>query len=215
MVEENISIDFFKLMGNGIVNDELAQTIKDKLLLKYNESFEVTHLGRRYGTGDEDISVTAYCHPKDNERIVFTAVLNADRVNFKDDYILRKINVELEDSIETLAKEEDEDILVRSIIIKKYKYDKEVGVEEFIKKEPQTNFLLHIYLKNNKKEKKKKILKKIEKKYKGIKLRGNIQVLKKEYFQELKKELKQIPSSEDYTIDSNKIIETYRIEEVL
>ena len=137
----------FDIIGNGISNEEISNVIKLKLHEKYGEEFVVKMIGNRYGMDSND-TVTTFCSPKDNDRLLFTAILNKEQTILKDDYIFRSMKFELEECIEKLFKEKNIDVIVRIETIGINKFDEKLTVQEFIDKFNNFNFLAYIITKN-------------------------------------------------------------------
>lgn len=185
----------FKFIGNGMLNKEIVQDIKDKLLEKYGEPFEVSHLGERFGTYSNN-TVKAYCYPLSNEKLRFTAILNNDRVHFKDDYSLRLICYEIEEFIKN-------EFLINSV--NAYARIATFGIEEYneknISKEIICNnenisFLAKICI-NEKCPTNiiKDIMSRIKDEYSNIELKGIFYVLEKDYYNEIFEKYSIIPSN--------------------
>jgi len=200
---ENI---LFKIIGDGMINDELAQTVKDKLFEKYQKSFTITNLGRRLGTPNND-TVTAFCYEDTNENLKFTCILNRDRVHFEDDFCLRNICYELKCAFAEKFEKLKIQAFQKINIIGKNKYDEIVPLQEFINKEKNVNFLVEIFTDNDISDTDfRNISNIIKDKYKNIKLRLIIYVFNKnEYYKELIDEIKEFPDTEDLEIDEENL----------
>ena len=185
----------FKFIGNGMLNKEIVQDIKDKLLEKYGEPFEVSHLGERFGTYSNN-TVKAYCYPLSNENLRFTAILNNDRVHFKDDYSLRLICYEIEEFIKN-------EFLINSVnaYVRIATFGIEENNEKNISKEIICNnenisFLAKICI-NEKCPTNiiKDIMSRIKDEYSNIELKGIFYVLEKDYYNEIFEKYSIIPSN--------------------
>lgn len=196
------------------IGQEIVEVIKDKLLLKYNEEFEVFKIGRRYGTVGND-SVTAYCRSIKNKDLLFKAVLNSDKVHFKDDYYLSLVCFELQKEIQNAFQENNIEVYPRVTIIGLYECKKKTKLADFIKKENKFNFFIQLYVKDKVKLTNiKKSIELIKDKYPSINMRGNILLLDGENYDKYVKVFKEICDSEDYSVDLSNIIEKYRIERI-
>ena len=205
---ENI---LFKIIGNGMVNDELVQVIKDKLLEKHQKTFEITKLGRRFGTYTND-TVSAVCHESKNDSLKFTCILNRDRVHFEDDYCIRSICYEIECAFKEEFQKYSILIFPKVNIIGKEKFDKIISVQEFVNIEKNTKFLVEVYVKDNISEKVfGEIVNSIRNKYKNIKLRLITYILNEKYFQDIIDDLKELPGTEDFDIDENELKNKFEI----
>lgn len=207
-------MNIFQVISGQLIDDEIVQIIKDKLLLKYDEEFEVYKLGRRAGTALND-SVTAYCRSLKNKDTLFVSVLNGDKVHFSDDYCLRLICFELQKELINKFKEEKITVYPRINIIGCHKYDKKTKLENFIKKEPNVNFLVDLYVKDKVLLKDvKKIIEEVKEKYKSINLRGNVILLDSNSYEEYINIFKEMSDSDNYYVESSSIIDKYRIERI-
>lgn len=92
-----LSISFTACMRNLDSNN--AQEVTNLLNQKYGIEFEVKSIGNRLATDKAD-TVTAYCYPKDNEKVIFEAVINVDRELISDDYPIRLLEVAAKEKIE-------------------------------------------------------------------------------------------------------------------
>lgn len=138
---EGISI--FNVIGNGISNQEISNTIIEMLNKKYNQKFLVKRIGNRYGANNTD-SVTTYCNPENNEELIFTTTLNKEQTEIEDDYKLRCVEFELEKYMKSIFQKNNIDIIVKVKTIGKNKLEKFLTVQEFIDIYNETNFLAHI-----------------------------------------------------------------------
>ncbi|WP_462410821.1 hypothetical protein [Neobacillus sp. Marseille-QA0830] len=86
-----MGLSIFSLIGCSEIDKEQAADVEQLLQKKYNQEFEATHIGGRYGTGN-DGTVTTYLHPKNNEDLLFSAVMNEDGKLVSDNYIPRLIS---------------------------------------------------------------------------------------------------------------------------
>lgn len=183
----------FDIIGNGISNEEISNVIKLKLHEKYGEEFVVKMIGNRYGMDSND-TVTTFCSPKDNDRLLFTAILNKEQTILKDDYIFRSMKFELEECIEKLFEEKNFDVIVRIETIGINKFDEKLTVQEFIDKFNNFNFLAYIITKNIvSKEILKEIYENLRNKYNNIYLKSLIYMLEEEDFYECFETIKSSP----------------------
>ena len=90
MVNKEKQVNLLDILGGGIIYEEVAQVIKDSLMIKYDKEFEIKKIGDSYGN-DYSGTITTFCCPKDDKDLLFKFVLNADKVHYKEDYPLRKI----------------------------------------------------------------------------------------------------------------------------
>lgn len=138
---EGISI--FNVIGNGISNQEISNTIIEMLNKKYNQKFLVKRIGNRYGANNTD-SVTTYCNPENNEELIFTTTLNKEQTEIEDDYKLRCVEFELEKYMKSIFQKNNIDIIVKVKTIGKNKLEKFLTAQEFIDIYNETNFLAHV-----------------------------------------------------------------------
>ncbi len=202
----DINNTIFKLIGNGQLNNETVQDIKDKLIEKYNEPFEISHLGARFGTYSNN-SVTAYCYPVCNNKLIFTSILNRDRVHFSDDYYLRMICHEIEELLTEKFRKEKITANVRVLTFGIEKYEEKVSVQEFINKEKNVSFLAKIIVKNNcSRDLIEKIMDEIKEQYNNIELKGIFYILENNYYDEIVEQYSHIPSNEYVNIKNKEKI---------
>ena len=188
-----MEVSIFDVIGNGISNEEISNVIKLKLHEKYGKEFVVKMIGNRYGMDSND-TVTTFCSPQDNEKLLFTAILNKEQTILKDDYILRSIKFELEESIEKLFKENNVDVLVRIETIGINRLEEKMTVQEFIDKFKNFNFLAYVVIKGvASKEVLQDVYKILRKKYKNIYLKNLIYMLEEEDFDECFETIKSSP----------------------
>ena len=207
-------MDIFKLFCKETIDDEIIQIVKDKLLLKYNEEFEVYKIGRRYGTAEED-TVTTICRNIHNKDCLFEAVLNADRVQFHDDYYKRLICYELKKEMIDIFQENNMEVYPRIDIIHLQEFDQKMSLNDFIEKKSEKNFFIQLYINGNVKYKEiKKAIDSIKEKHSKINMRGNILLLDSKDYEEYMAILKELPDNEDHYIEENAVIEKYRIERI-
>ena len=183
----------FDIIGNGISNEEISNVIKLKLYEKYGKEFIVKMIGNRYGMDSNDTETT-FCSPKDNDRLLFTAILNKEQTILKDDYIFRSMKFELEECIEKLFEEKNFDVIVRIETIGINKFDEKLTVQEFIDKFNNFNFLAYIITKDVvSKEILKEIYESLRNKYNNIYLKSLIYMLEEEDFYECFETIKSSP----------------------
>ena len=188
-----MEVSIFDVIGNGISNEEISNVIKLKLHEKYGKEFVVKMIGNRYGMDSND-TVTTFCSPQDNEKLLFTAILNKEQTILKDDYILRSIKFELEESIEKLFKENNVDVLVRIETIGINRLEEKMTVQECIDKFKNFNFLAYVVIKGvASKEVLQDVYKILRKKYKNIYLKNLIYMLEEEDFDECFETIKSSP----------------------
>lgn len=201
----------FKLIGNGMLNNEIAQDIKDKLIEKYGEPFEITHLGERFGTYSNN-TVKAYCYPLSNEKLRFTAILNNDRVHFHDDFILRTICFEIEQFIKNEFLKNSVNAYVRIAMFGIEEYDEKISAQEFVCSNENISFLAKICI-NEKCPTNiiKDIMARIKDEYDNIELKGIFYVLEEDYYNEIVKKYSVIPSSRYINIKNKEKIKSKNI----
>lgn len=188
-----MEVSIFDVIGNGISNEEINNVIKLKLHEKYGKEFVVKMIGNRYGMDSND-TVTTFCSPQDNEKLLFTAILNKEQTILKDDYILRSIKFELEESIEKVFKENNVDVLVRIETIGINRLEEKMTVQECIDKFENFNFLAYVVIKGvASKEVLQDVYKILRKKYKNIYLKNLIYMLEEEDFDECFETIKSSP----------------------
>ena len=207
--------ELFKIFCNETIDQEIVQIIKDKLLLKYNEEFEVYKIGRRYGATSSNDTVTTYCRNIDNKDLLFTCILNADKVHFEDDYYIRLLCYELKKEILEEFKKENIDVFPRVDVIKYQSLDKKIKLKDFIEKQPNALFFIQLYAKDkDKKQDMQKTMKSLRKKYPSINRCGNILIMNSENYEKYVNVFQDIPDNEDYYVNQDDIIEQYRIERI-
>lgn len=207
--------DIFKIFCGETIDQEIVQIIKDKLLLKYNEEFEVYKIGRRYGATSSNDTVTTYCRNIDNKDLLFTCILNADKVHFEDDYNIRLLCHELKKEILEEFKKENIEVFPRIDAIKYQSLDKTIQLKDFIEKQPNAMFFIELYIKDkDRKQDIQKIMKSFKEKYPSMNMCGNIIVVTPENYEKYTNIFTEMPDNEDYYVDQNDIIEKDRIEGV-
>lgn len=177
-----MDISIFDVIGNGISNKEISDVIIKKLYEKYQVEFVVKMIGNRYGTNTND-TVTTFCYPKDNERLIFTTILNREQTILEDDYMLRSVTFELEESIKKEFEKNNIDAFAKIEIIGKNTLDEFLTVQEFIDKFDNFNFLAYIVSKNKtSNEVLNNVYKNLENKYPNIYLKSLIYMLEENGF---------------------------------
>lgn len=78
------------------VTDTSVDIVTDKLEKKYNCKFVADSIGNRYDTG----SATVYLHPETDSKIIFTAVIDEESGEIKDDYIERVVAEKIKNKVE-------------------------------------------------------------------------------------------------------------------
>ena len=81
------------------LNKTNAGDIERLLQEKYGIKFQVISIGNRLASPSMD-TVTAYCSPKNNNRVVFEAKMNVASELVSDDFIERYIDVQAEEQLE-------------------------------------------------------------------------------------------------------------------
>ena len=81
------------------LNKTNAGDIERLLQEKYGIEFQVISIGNRLASPSMD-TVTAYCSPKNNNRVVFEAKMNTNNELVSDNFPNRVIDVQAEDYIE-------------------------------------------------------------------------------------------------------------------
>lgn len=76
-----------------------AEEVAKLLGQKYGIEFEVQSIGNRLASDKAD-TVTAYCYPKNNAKVIFEAVMNVERELVSDDYPVRLLEVAAKEKIE-------------------------------------------------------------------------------------------------------------------
>ena len=104
-----MSLSIFSLIGCSYIDKNQAADVEELLKEKYNQEFVVTDIGGRYGTAKND-TVTTYVHPKNNENLVFKAVMYKDGSLYSDGYIPRLIG----DQLNQILKQELEKAGIKS-----------------------------------------------------------------------------------------------------
>lgn len=92
-----LSMSFTACMRNLDSNN--AEEVANLLGQKYGIEFGVKSIGNRLASDKAD-TVTAYCYPKNNEKVIFEAVMNVDRELVSDDYPVRLMEIEAKEKIE-------------------------------------------------------------------------------------------------------------------
>lgn len=93
-----LSMSFTACMRN--LNNNNAQEVTNLLNQKYGIEFEVRSIGNRLASDKAD-TVTAYCYPKNNEKVIFEAIMNVEHETVSDDYPVRLLEVEAKEMIES------------------------------------------------------------------------------------------------------------------
>lgn len=202
-----MELSVFDIVGNGVSNQEISNTIIQKLKNKYNEEFCVKMIGNRYGTAAND-SITAYCFSKKNEKMLFTAILNKDETILEDDFYLRKVSYMLQDTFESKFRKKDIDIIIKIKIIGVNFLKNEMSVESFVENYKKSIFLAKfICSKEIDEETLKEIFLQVGNEYKNINVKSAVYFIDVEDFEKLKKVAQKIP---DINVS---IIEKYNIKE--
>ena len=92
-----LSMSFTACMRNLDTNN--AEEVANLLGQKYGIEFGVKSIGNRLASDKAD-TVTAYCYPKNNEKVVFEAVMSIDRKLVSDNYLVRLLEKEAKEIIE-------------------------------------------------------------------------------------------------------------------
>lgn len=92
-----LSMSFTACMRNLDSNN--AEEVAKLLGQKYGIEFEVKSIGNRLASDKAD-TVTAYCYPKNNEKVIFEAVMNVERELVSDDYPVRLLEIAAKEKIE-------------------------------------------------------------------------------------------------------------------
>lgn len=188
-----MELSVFDIIGNGVSNQEISDSITQKLKDKYNEDFSVKMIGNRYGTATND-SVTVYCFPRSDEKILFTASLNKEQTILEDDYYLKKVSCILQDAFESNFKKEDIDIVAKIKIIGVNQLKEEIDIEKFIRNYENSTFLAKfVCSKEVDEEILKNIYTNIGKEYENINLKSAVYFMDTSDFEEFKKVSEKIP----------------------
>ena len=92
-----LSMSFTACMKNLDSNN--AEEVANLLGQKYGIEFEVKSIGNRLASDKAD-TVTAYCYPKNNAKVIFEAVMNVERELVSDDYPVRLLEIAAKEKIE-------------------------------------------------------------------------------------------------------------------
>ena len=92
-----LSMSFTACMKNLDSNN--AEEVAKLLGKKYGIEFEVKSIGNRLASDKAD-TVTAYCYPKNNAKVIFEAVMNVERELVSDDYPVRLLEIAAKEKIE-------------------------------------------------------------------------------------------------------------------
>lgn len=92
-----LSMNFIAFMRK--LDTSNAQEVRDLLNQKYGMEFEVQSIGNRLASDKAD-RVTAFCYPKNNEKVIFKAIMNVRRELVSDDYPVRLLEVQAKEIIE-------------------------------------------------------------------------------------------------------------------
>lgn len=209
-----MDISIFDIVENGVSNSDISDVVTKKIKDKYDEEFVVKMIGNRYGTFDDN-TVTTYCFPKTNENLLFTVTMNKEQTVLEDDYYLRKVTFDLEENIKSEFKENNINVIVKSKIIGLNKLERELTIQEFIKKYNTTNFIAHIICSENVSEDDlKNIYNNLENKYKNIHLKSSVYFIDENKFEEFSKVANKIPSItnsiiSEYSIKDERIIKIF------
>lgn len=128
------------IVGCTNISRDMAKKIETKLHEKYQKEFVVKALGKRYGTGRNN-TVTAYCNPKDNEQILFAAVLDREGILLQDTYLSRSICVKLEEQIQKAFEEQNRKAYARIYIAGHVNEWQDKTIEEIIEENPKIHFI--------------------------------------------------------------------------
>lgn len=206
-----MELSVFDIIGNGVSNQEISGTIAQKLKDKYNEDFCVKMIGNRYGTANDDF-VLAYCFPKNNEKVLFTASLNKDETVLEDDYYLKNVSFMLGDTFENEFKKNNAEVIAKIKTIGINKLNENLSIKEFIENYEETSFLAKfICSKKIDEEILKDIYSQVEKEYKNINLKSAVYYMENEKLEEFKDVAQKIPDIteaiiEKYNAKEEKII---------
>jgi hypothetical protein len=94
-----VTLSILNLLGCGYLDKDTAKTIEAKLHEKYGNSFAVTSIGNRYGTGSND-TVTAFCQSDEDDSFSFTVKMISDKTLLFDDYVERSVCTKISQMIE-------------------------------------------------------------------------------------------------------------------
>lgn len=97
------------------INDNIAKEVCDALEIKYGEEFKVLKIGDRLNTNHTKL----YVYPVDNEDIVFTAIIDRDTREVEDDYVVEKVNCQVEKEVNKAFELYDIKVFSSSYIIDK------------------------------------------------------------------------------------------------
>ncbi len=92
-----ISMNFVSCMRN--LDKKNAEEITNLLKQKYGIEFVVKSIGNR-NAGNMWSTVTAFCYPENNPKVIFEAVMNVDKELVSDEYPVRLLEIEAKDIIE-------------------------------------------------------------------------------------------------------------------
>lgn len=128
------------------VNKATAADVSNALKARYGESFVVTHIGNRLNTK----TATTYVHPENNNRIVFTAIIDHDG-NVIDDYATNIVMDSLEQNLQ--RKLEDKGIIcsVNAVITEDniVETDTELDPNSFMEKHGIESVLVRLIVDDN------------------------------------------------------------------
>lgn len=81
-------ISMLYLQGCTETGRQTAREVCDVLESRYDETFTATQIGGRWNTD----SAKVFVHPDNNEELMFTAVINQNTREVKDDYFVQMVN---------------------------------------------------------------------------------------------------------------------------
>lgn len=172
-----MDISMFDIIDTEISNNKIVDKTMLLLQEKYKKIFSIKRIGNRYN-GENDDWVTMYCSPKEQDELIFSVKLNKDQTTFEDNYMLRCVSHELEQTIKNEFEKNDIKAIAKVEIIGKNTLKEFITVEQFINKYNNTNFLAYIIVDNNMSEDTlKQIYESLNNKYSNIFLKSLVYIV--------------------------------------
>ena len=173
-------------------NDQtMAEDIKRKLYEKYNKEFEVLRIGNRIGGTSID-RIDTYCAPKDNPKVVFTAIQDLTmegEETEEDDYYLKCVTSNVEELLTKDLAQNGIDAICRIETIKKNSLDESIQTQDFINKYPNAKFLCIMAIQETEKYKVQEAFENINNAFQNIKLNSIIYTVSEDTLTYLKEKL--------------------------
>jgi len=209
-----ILLSLLNLIGCSAIDKDTATQITTALQEKYGEEFEVTSIGNRLGTANND-SVTSYVHPKSNSSILFKATMDTKGKLISDNYIVRKIGNEIENIISTHFK--NNSLNAQAIV---YAYgadssesvDTTIGLEEYIETYKPKIFIATIILEDSSDLNSASIIASYESIYKnlfGVGFQSDVKVISNKDYEEASLQLRKTTDVNETWFNHYKVVHSF------